>query len=672
MKKIGILVKKEMTEILRDKKTLIIMVLMPLILYPVLMIGLTIGLNFVINMQDKEEHVVGYQISDADYVAPIIDYYDTHKEDLELNLSFVDSGSSSEADVWISFSGNEDNVKIEAEYTSTNQVSGSTESDLEDLIDNYTDAVIEQNLAEEGLTKEFLTPVTYKAVDTVSTSESIGLNMGGSIGMMLVVMILMGAFYPAVDVTAGEKERGTLETLLTLPVTNFEMIMSKFISVSVFASVTALLSLVALGGSVVFMFFAIPADSASETLQIPLDVFLSGVPVLLIALIATALLITAFSMCFCVFAKSSKEANNYMTPVMLVVMLASMIGMIPTVELNYTFAIIPFINITLLIKQVLGQQLDIYLAFVTIMVNIAYSIITVWVLAKMYDSEDVMFSDGFRSFRLFQKRGDIKKNTIPAMGDVLLCVVVLYLAMTYVGGFVSARDMFLGAIVSQIMILVLPMALTWYMKTDKKQLFYLNKPDFGKVPGAILFYIGSYVLATVIGAVLTNMFPESAQNVNISFDEIFSHPFIIVVLVVALMPAVGEELLFRGLIYGSMKHKYSVVWAIVISSVVFGVFHGSIVRILPTGILGACFAYVLYKTNSIYVTSCMHFFNNFIAIVASTKPELMQKILPILTKETLSISEMIIMLVVGVACLAVGFLLMNIKNNKEKVLSASV
>lgn len=672
MKKIGILVKKEMTEILRDKKTLIIMVLMPLILYPVLMIGLTIGLNFVINMQDKEEHVVGYQISDADYVAPIIDYYDTHKEDLELNLSFVDSGSSSEADVWISFSGSEDNVKIEAEYTSTNQVSGSTESDLEDLIDNYTDAVIEQNLAEEGLTKEFLTPVTYKAVDTVSTSESIGLNMGGSIGMMLVVMILMGAFYPAVDVTAGEKERGTLETLLTLPVTNFEMIMSKFISVSVFASVTALLSLVALGGSVVFMFFAIPADSASETLQIPLDVFLSGVPVLLIALIATALLITAFSMCFCVFAKSSKEANNYMTPVMLVVMLASMIGMIPTVELNYTFAIIPFINITLLIKQVLGQQLDIYLAFVTIMVNIAYSIITVWVLAKMYDSEDVMFSDGFRSFRLFQKRADIKKNTIPAMGDVLLCVVVLYLAMTYVGGFVSARDMFLGAIVSQIMILVLPMALTWYMKTDKKQLFYLNKPDFGKVPGAILFYIGSYVLATVVGAVLTNMFPESAQNVNISFDEIFSHPFIIVVLVVALMPAVGEELLFRGLIYGSMKHKYSVVWAIVISSVVFGVFHGSIVRILPTGILGACFAYVLYKTNSIYVTSCMHFFNNLIAIVASTKPELMQKILPILTKETLSISEMIIMLVVGVACLAVGFLLMNIKNNKEKVLSASV
>ena len=153
MKKIGILVKKEMTEILRDKKTLIIMVLMPLILYPVLMIGLTIGLNFVINMQDKEEHVVGYQISDADYVAPIIDYYDTHKEDLELNLSFVDSGSSSEADVWISFSGSEDNVKIEAEYTSTNQVSGSTESDLKDLIDNYTDAVIEQNLAEEGLTK---------------------------------------------------------------------------------------------------------------------------------------------------------------------------------------------------------------------------------------------------------------------------------------------------------------------------------------------------------------------------------------------------------------------------------------------------------------------------------------------------------------------------------------
>ena len=667
MKKIGILVKKEMTEILRDKKTLIIALIMPLILYPAMLIGLSLGLTMIMESQAEDSQIVGYNIEDEAYIEPLRALYEQEKEELENELVFQGADQNNEAavreeaDAWITVTEGTQSIQIQVDYTSTNMDSNYAEDTMQELAELYRDVIMAQNLEKEGLTEDFLYPVTYEAIDSVSTSESTGMYYGGMIGMLLIMMILLGAFYPAVDVTTGEKERGTLETLLTLPVTNFQMIMSKFISVSIVACVTAIISLLAFGGSILFLMLAVPEDMTSEMTQFPVETILSSIPILLLALIATALFVTAFSMCFCVFAKSSKEANNYMTPVMLVIMMLTMIGMVPTIELNYTYAIIPIINVTLLIKQVLSQHLDVSLAFITIAVNLAYSVLTIWVLAKMYDSEDIMFSDGFRSFRLFQKRSDIKKGTIPATGDVIICLIVTFLLMVYVGGIFSAKDIFIGTIVTQLLTLATPLLLAWYMKSDKKELFSLKKPQLSVLPGSILLYIGTYLLVLVAGAALSVLFPESAQNVNTTFDEIMSHSFLAVVLVVAGMPAIGEELLFRGLTLGSLSNKYKAVWAILVSSLIFGAFHGSLVKLLPTAMLGACFAYIVYKGGSIYITMALHFLNNFVSVVGMKKPEILEQMLPILVKEDLSIIEVILIVSLGIIGVTVGLILLNKK-----------
>lgn len=667
MKKIGILVKKEMTEILRDKKTLIIMLLMPLILYPAMLIGLSVGLNLIMESQTEDKQTVGYLLEDEAYIEPLRSLYEQEKKELESELVFQGASESEEAamrgevDAWISFSEEAQTIQIQLDYTSTDQNSNYAEDTIQELTELHRDKIMAQNLKEEGLTEDFLHPVSYEAVDSVSESESTGMYYGGMIGMLLVMMIMMGAFYPAVDVTAGEKERGTLETLLTLPVTNFQMILSKFISVSIVACVTAVISLIAFGGSILFIILAIPEEMTSEVTQFPIDMIISSIPVLLLALIATALFITAFCMCFCVFAKSSKEANNYMTPVMLVIMMLTMIGMFPTIELNDTYALIPIINVTLLIKQVLSQHLDLSLALTTVVVNFAYSILTIWVLARLYDSEDIMFSDGFRSFRLFQKRSDIKKGTIPATGDVLITLVVLYLAMTYIGGVFQARDIFMGSIATQLMILATPLLLTWYMKTDMKKLFSLQKPQIKMLPGSILLYIGSYLLMLVVSVIFTQIFQESAQNVDATFDSIMEHSLLAVTFVIAVMPAIGEELLFRGMTFGSLRHKYKIGWAILVSALIFGLFHGSLAKLLPTAMLGACFAYIVYKSGSIYISMVLHFINNFVSILAMKKPEVIEKLIPFLVKEELSLTEYIIMVVVGIICTAAGLLLLNRK-----------
>lgn len=668
MKKIGILVKKEITEILRDKKTLIIMVMIPLLLYPLIMIGMSLGMSMIAQSQANQTYTVGYATQDREYIEPIISIYEKEKdEDKQETLEFVAFENKATEEetagyhIWMSFEQKAEHITISVDYTSTDASSSYAENEINDLVDIYKEELVARNLKIQGLTEDFLTPVVYNAVDSVSVTESLGLNLGGMIGMMLIVNILLGAFYPAVDVTTGEKERGTLETLLTLPVTNFQMIMSKFISVSGFACMTAIFSLLSIGGSIFFMLLALPTDSDGG-IQLPIDSFIKYLPILLLVVVSVALLITALSMCFCVFAKSSKEANNYMTPIMLIAMFASMVSIIPGIEFTQVMSLIPIVNVSLLIRDVFGQQMNMTLALTSIFINVIYSVLIIWILAKMYDSEDILFSDGFRSIRMFQKRSDIKDGTIPATGDLLISLVVLLLAMIYIGGAIASRDVMVGSFIQQLMVLSVPLLLTWYMKTDKKQIFSLTAPKLSVIPASILLYIGTYLSSMVVSMILGVFMKESMQNVEGTFNALMEYPFVIVLFVLAFMPAVGEELLFRGVVFGSLNSRYKAVVSILVSAAIFGAFHMSMIKFLSTGMLGACFAYIVYKGGSIYVTMLLHFVNNAFSFVAMKYPEAVGKVLPFLFKEKLSAMEVVIICVVAVVCLALGIVLLK----KEK------
>ncbi len=670
MNKVMTLIRKEVLDILRDKKTLIIMVAVPILLYPAMIIGMVLIMNMVTSSQQEKIHTAAYPAKYEEYAGALQEIYDENEEDFDLKLELIPMDEADKAekadsyDAWLSFAEDEKGLNIIVEYTSTNQDSGYTEGILEDLARLYKDKVLGEKLGDFGLTEEFLTPVMYEAKDSVSESESMGMSLGGSIGMMLIVTIMLGAFYPAMDVTTGEKERGTLETLLTLPVSNFHMIMSKYIAVALFACVTAVLSLASLGASVLFLVNSVTDEMSGEFAGIDFPMMLGWMPVLLLAMIVTALFITAFCMCFCVFAKSFKEANNYITPVMFFVMFASMVGMLPSAELNYKTALIPVVNVSLLIKQVMAQQMNLALAGITVGTNICYSVLIVWVLSKIYDSENVLFCDGFQSFKIFEKRSDIKPGTVPKTGDLILSIVVLLLLSIYLGLAVGTDSVFGSTVVSQLLILAMPLLLVWYMKSDVRTLFSLKVPKLKDMAGGFILYIGVYSLMLVVSFILMSIFPQSAENTAMTFDALMEQPFALVLLVMTVMPAIGEELYFRGLILGSLRHRYSAVWAIILSSVVFGVFHLSLVKILPTGMLGACFAYVAYTSGSIYIGMFLHFFNNLVSAISMKYPQQMEKLLPVLIREELLVSDVIVLLVVGSVCSVAGVLILRGKKRQ--------
>lgn len=671
MKKIKTLVRKEILDILRDKKTLIVMVAVPILIYPAIIMGMVLVMSFMMQSQESEEHVAAYPEQYETFAEPLKELYEQNKDELDLELTFLPLSLKEKEtkkdcyDAWISFTDDEAGIGISVEYTSTDQASAYTENALQKLADMYRDKRLAEKLAEEGLGEEFLHPVRYSADDSVTVSESAGMNIGGSVGMMLVVTILLGAFYPAIDATTGEKERGTLETLLTLPVTNFQMIMSKYIAVSIFACVTAILSLLSLGASVLFLLGSVSAESAGGFGGLELAVIGRWIPILLLVMIVTAFLITAICMCFCIFAKSFKEANNYITPVMLLIMFASMVGIIPSIQLDYKTSLIPIVNVSLLMKQVLAQKMSLSLAGITIGINFCYSILIIWILAKMYDSENVLFADGFQSFRLFQKRSEIKKGTVPGTGDLILGVTVMFLLIMYIGTAVSVRSAFGGTVVNQLLILGVPIFVVWYMKADVKKLFSFKVPAIKDILGGLILYIGVFLLMLVASCMLIRLFPESTQNLQQSYTELLKQPFVLIVLVMTLMPAIGEELFFRGFLCGSLKQRYGIFWGILISSLIFGAFHMSLVKLIPTAMLGACFAYIACVSGSIYIGMFLHFLNNFVSMASMEYPEQMGELLPVLTKTELSATELIGMLVIGLLCAVAGVVILN-KGKKGK------
>lgn len=673
MNRIKTLVRKEILDILRDRKTLVVMVAVPVLLYPLILIGMTLIFSMIFGAEDDAVYTVGYPAAYEELADGLRDVYgewlDDQDEEEQVALEFAamtEEGVSEAQDTWLEVAENPDGtLDVTVCYNSVEETGGNAEPVVMELLECYSEELSGQRIREAGLDMTLLHPITFASEDQATISESMGVSLGGSIGMMLIVTILLGAMYPAIDATAGEKERGTLETLLTLPVSNFQMILSKFLSVSLFACVTAVISLLSLGGSVLFLMYGLADSVAQELPGFSPGTVITMLPVLLVTMIATALLCTAICMCFCVFAKSFKEANNYVTPVMLVIMFASMAAMIPTVELTYSTSMIPIVNVSLLVKQIISQQFDMTLAGITILVNLMYSILIVWILAKIYDSEDILFSDGFRSFRLFEKRGNIRPGTVPDLGDLVVAIVVLFLLLLYLGTAASVKLGFWGTVVNEVCIIAVPVFFVWYMKSDYRTLFSLRAPRPAAVPGSVLLYIGTYCLMLAASSVLLKLFPDSAQNLEIAFSPVVEQPFGVLVLVMALLPAICEEMLFRGFLFGSLRRKFDLKWAVLISALVFGAFHMSLVKLLPTAMLGAAFAVIASVSGSLYVGMALHFINNALSAAAMKYPEAVGRVLPFLMQETFGTVELLILTGTGAVLAGIGALLLRRAGRKE-------
>lgn len=659
-KRIKSLFKRELTDIFRDKKTLIMMVLVPLLLYPLLIVVMTLITSAV--MSDQEEKIYKAAFCQVEEAERIQDVLKEHEEEFSYKLKIVETENPGEAllekdlNAYVTAEEKEGRVFYSIHYLSAETDSVTAADVLYDGLELFREELRKEAVEDLGLDENVvLYPINYEKTDMSSKEESMGSMLGSIIPFLMITSICLGAMYPAIDVTAGERERGTLETLLTLPVTNFELIMSKFLAVSVIACTSAFLNILSMMAAFGFMFVFF-AESV-QNLSFDFATFVPAILFSIVIMLVFALLVTAVCMCVCIFAKSFKEANNYITPVLLVFMFSSYAGMLPDLKLTAATAAVPVINVTLLIKDLFSFQYNYGLFAVVLFCNVAYSLLTVMVLGRIYNSESVLFAEGFTSVKIFHKRSEMKQGQLPGYGDLLLLLCILILGIFYVGSFATVKLGFAGVFVQQLMILLLPVGYGWYVKTDFKKLFSLKAPRVKGVLSALCFFVGGFCLSLVLSSVLSMVFKDSSESLQTQFDFLLQAPFPAVVIVMAVLPAIGEELMFRGFVFGIMKEKTKPIAAVLMTGLIFGCYHFSLVKLIPTAFLGCLLAVLVYRTGSIFPAMLMHFANNFVSLFVSKYQEQLEEWFPALMNLDLGDSQILVfagMVVVGAAFLGLG------------------
>lgn len=655
------LYKKEMLDILRDKKTVIIMILVPIILYPLLFLGAMVAGNAIVkNQQDSTYQAAFYQVAEAENIEKIMM---DETDELEYHFEVVDCEDWKKAleekkiDVCITEEQKGSQVVYQIQYLSSVSDSATAASMMEDIITEYREQLRKMAIEEKGLdVTTMLYPVEAESVDLSSDEETFGSLIGSLLPFLMITSILLGAIYPAIDVTAGEKERGTLETLLTLPVSNYELIMSKFMAVSTLSSVSALLNFVSVGMIGGFMYQSVKTSGAIGK-NINLGSFIPAVLIMLICVLVFAMFLSALCLCISIFAKSFKEAQNYSTPLLLVVMLTGYVGFIPGVELNATYAIIPVANIVLLVKNIFTFQYSFGNLFLVLITNIVYTFLAIALMSKMYNSESVLFGEG-GSVKLFESRANMKKGQMPGIGDAFLLLAVSVLAMFYIGSYAQLKLGFWGIPVEQMLFLGLPLGFAWYMKADAKKVFSLKVPKVTSVIGSLFLWLGTYIAIILMTMPLQEIFKEDAGQLNALNDWFAEQPVWAMLLVVGILPAICEETLFRGFLFGTMKEKWKPVTAIVVSGVLFGIYHMSIIKSITISVLGMALAYSVYCSGSIATSILMHFCNNTIAVLLYRYPEPLKKACPFLFEESLSVPVCAGMVVAAVAFVSAGIWLL--------------
>ena len=303
---------------------------------------------------------------------------------------------------------------------------------------------------------------------------------------------------------------------------------------------------------------------------------------------------------------------------MFLVLIPSYASMIPNLNLDRTTSIIPVVNISLLIKSVLSNNANLSLIALVFISNFAFVILSVILLSKLFNSEEILFGNN-RNFSFLEKRSNIKKGTMPSVSDGVILYALGLVLLIYFGSYIQLKLKMTGIVLTQVMIISLPLLFAYYIKSDFKKVFSLKLPKIKHLFGAACLWFGTYLLAMVITNIIMYYFPQNQEIVEGLNNALFiKNNLLLNLLIVAAMPAICEEIFFRGFILTSFKNnKKSYRGAIIFSGILFGLMHMDFIRVVPTSILGIAFAYAVCKTNSIAVSMFMHFLNNGFAVVVT-------------------------------------------------------
>lgn len=377
---LGNILKKEMRELFRDRKSLAMMLIIPVFI-PLIIIGMSALFESQINKGVEEYNRIGfgYELSQVERELASQMEIEAVQGSPEQLASDYENG---EIDLYITKKGNT--------YT-INSDGSDTASYATGLAERYLE-VYRQHLQQEYLAAEGMDPEAVFDILTVEENVIEGDNyFAGYIKnyafLFIIMAITVSATYPATDTTAGERERGTLETLLTFPVKSRDIIVGKFMGVTVSAAVTGLVSLVL---AIIFLIIAKSMFSIYEGV----DIMFSPVSIILAIFVILAYSMFISGLCIAVAGRSKtfKEAQSALTPLIFISFFPGMIAFMMGVTGSPLLSIVPFLNFVVVFTDVNNGSVELLDILLMLVSTGAYIAAVLTYVIKQYKSEKVLFA----------------------------------------------------------------------------------------------------------------------------------------------------------------------------------------------------------------------------------------------------------------------------------------
>jgi sodium transport system permease protein len=471
---------------------------------------------------------------------------------------------------------------------------------------------VAQRLVSLSSDTTILRPFAVQEENLATAQQSQGKMLGMYLGYMLVIMTLMGAFYPSVDLTAGEKERGTMETLLVSPASRADIVYGKFAAVMVIAMITALLNLISMGGTMLYM-VRFAGQSAASTLAhlaiSPLSLLMS-----LALIIPLAMTFAAVFIAIAVSARNYKEGTSMLSPLMSVIILPAIVSMLPGTEMSPLLAVIPVANVSLLIKEFMaGNYLWLYTAIAFVSTS-ALAVAALWWATSQFKQEAVLFrhAEDVR-WSPFRRRRGALPSPFPSPGTAMLLIAVELIILTVIGGMAQKWDMGRVLIYSQLAILLPPLLILRRGGYDRTRVLALKSPPTMAWPATLLLIAGGWLLAIELASMQNAFLPfpkEMLDKFTSLFADLNKMPVTSALFYIAVLPGVCEELLCRGFLLHSFLPRFGKWGAVILTGLAFGFLHMDPYRFVATTFLGILLGLIVIRTGSIYPAMLAHAANN--------------------------------------------------------------
>jgi ABC-2 type transport system permease protein/sodium transport system permease protein len=657
---------KELRETLRDRRTIVTLVAMPLLVYPLLSLGFKQLLVASVSKTDAR----GWRVAtateeEANRLRPLLAMGEmvireetpspTANDDDADNAPPAPGGLSSaeisEADMPAfltllggtleeSLARGEIDLGVRARRHDGAPTEAFTDFELVYLADSTSGPPVAEYVikrlraANEKYAIERLKQLGDRGhVPAMWQSRAIGgergqhLQFATLVPMVLILMTITGAVYPAIDLTAGERERGTLEALMAAPVPRLGLLFGKYIAVLTVALLTALVNIVG-------MTITVLSSGLGSVLFGERGLTLASVVLVFLLLVLFAAFFSAVLLCVTSFARSFKEAQAYLIPLMLVSLAPGFLSVFPGVQLNAWLSVAPLANIVLLARDTLQGHAHPLWGFVAVLTTALYGTAALGLAARIFGSDSILYGSQSSWSDLFRRPAEpLAQPTLAGAMSCLALIVPLYVVLSgslvQLSGQSMATQLIAGAVMLAVLFGVIPIAVARWQGVALV-------PGFQLRPAPLVALLGAIVLGAALAPLAYELIIVSqALGIATLSDEDLAGkaPLVqrlvgqwralspaLVLAAIAIVPAIVEELFFRGYLLGAMRGRLPAWLAIAFGAMVFGLFHASVggliatERVLSSMALGIALGWVCWTTRSVIPGMCLHAVSNGIVV----------------------------------------------------------